>query len=171
MVLGAEPVYGGGIQRLREHIESGRLFAIPGGTRESDESILPRYREAVVQRNGPLPRPVKVVVDCGNGVSSLVAADTLRQLGAEVVSLFCESDGTFPNHHPDPTVLENLRDLRAAVVREQAELGIAFDGDGDRIGAVDEQGRVGVGDQLDRKSTRLNSSHGYISYAVFCLKK
>ena len=148
MVLGAEPVYGSGIQRLREHIESGRLFAIPGGTRESDESILPRYREAVVQRNGPLPRPVKVVVDCGNGVSSLVAADTLRQLGAEVVSLFCESDGTFPNHHPDPTVLENLRDLRAAVVREQAELGIAFDGDGDRIGAVDEQGRVVFGDQL-----------------------
>ena len=121
---------------------------MPGGTRESDESILPRYREAVVQRNGPLPRPVKVVVDCGNGVSSLVAADTLRQLGAEVVSLFCESDGTFPNHHPDPTVLENLRDLRAAVVREQAELGIAFDGDGDRIGAVDEQGRVVFGDQL-----------------------
>src|SRR6266571_3472582 len=148
MVLGAEPVYGSGIQRLREHIESGRLFAIPGGTRESDESILPRYREAVVRRNGPLPRPVKVVVDCGNGVSSLVAADTLRQLGAEVVSLFCESDGTFPNHHPDPTVLENLRDLRAAVVREQAELGIAFDGDGDRIGAVDEQGRVVFGDQL-----------------------
>src|SRR5207302_384882 len=80
--------------------------------------------------------------------SSVVAVDTLRQVGADVVPLFCESDGTFPNHHPDPTVVENLLDLQAAVRREHAELGIAFDGDGDRIGAVDEQGRVVFGDQL-----------------------
>ena len=72
----------------------------------------------------------------------------MQRLGAEVIPLFCESDGRFPNHHPDPTVPENLRDLQAAVRREGAELGIAFDGDGDRIGAVDEQGRPVFGDQL-----------------------
>jgi phosphomannomutase/phosphoglucomutase len=91
---------------------------------------------------------VQVVVDCGNGVTSLVAIETLRRLGAEVVPLFAESDGRFPNHHPDPSVVENLRDLQAAVQAERAELGIAFDGDGDRIGAVDEHGDVLFGDQL-----------------------
>jgi phosphomannomutase/phosphoglucomutase len=89
-----------------------------------------------------------VAVDCGNGVASLVAVRTLEAIGAEVVPLFCESDGTFPNHHPDPTVVENLRQLRSAVRRSGAELGIAFDGDGDRIGAVDETGAVVFGDQL-----------------------
>jgi phosphomannomutase/phosphoglucomutase len=77
-----------------------------------------------------------------------VAVDTLRKIGADVVPLFAESDGTFPNHHPDPTVPANLRDLTARVLREGAELGVAFDGDGDRIGAVDEQGRMVFGDQL-----------------------
>src|SRR5260370_16980358 len=95
-----------------------------------------------------LPRKVKAVVDCGNGVASVIAVDTLQRLGAEVVPLFCESDGTFPNHHPDPTVIENLRDLEAAVRRTGAELGIAFDGDADRIGAVAEHGAVVFGDQL-----------------------
>jgi len=87
-------------------------------------------------------------VDCGNGVTSLIAVETIRALGATVVPLFAESDGRFPNHHPDPTVLDNLRDLQAAVLREGAELGIAFDGDGDRIGAVDERGTPVFGDQL-----------------------
>jgi phosphomannomutase/phosphoglucomutase len=77
-----------------------------------------------------------------------VAIETLARLGADVVPLFAESDGTFPNHHPDPTVIDNLRDLQAAVQQEGAELGVAFDGDGDRIGAVDERGRVVPGDQL-----------------------
>src|SRR5204862_6931250 len=113
-----------------------------------DASGLARYRAAVVQRKRPLPRRIKFVVDCGNGVASLVAVETLRELGADVVPLFCTSDGTFPNHHPDPTVFENLHDLQATVRREGAELGIAFDGDGDRIGAVDEQGRAVLGDQL-----------------------
>src|SRR5205809_291644 len=96
----------------------------------------------------PLARRFKVVVDCGNGVTSLVAVETLRELGVEVVALFAESDGTFPHHHPDPTVLENLHDLQVAVKKEKAELGIAFDGDGDRIGAVDETGEPVLGDQL-----------------------
>jgi phosphomannomutase/phosphoglucomutase len=89
-----------------------------------------------------------VVIDCGNGAGSLIADSTLRGLGAEVTPLFCESDGTFPNHHPDPTVPENLRDLQMEVRRSGAELGIAFDGDADRIGAVDETGEIIYGDQL-----------------------
>jgi phosphomannomutase/phosphoglucomutase len=148
LVLSGEPIYGAAIQGLRRLIEEGRTPGRPGGLRGRDESVLARYREAIVQRNGPLARRVRVVVDCGNGVSSLVAVETLRQLGADVVALFCESDGTFPHHHPDPTVLENLADLQAAVRREHAELGIAFDGDGDRIGAVDEAGRPLFGDQV-----------------------
>ena len=148
MVLGGDAVHGEEIQGLRRLIEQGRTPGRQGGLRSQDDSVLARYRTAIVQHNGPLPRRVKVVVDCGNGVASVVAVDTLRELGAEVVPLFCESDGRFPNHHPDPTVLENLRDLQASVRRERAELGIAFDGDGDRIGAVDEQGRPVLGDLL-----------------------
>ena len=147
-VLGGDAVAGADIQDLRRLIEEARTPGRPGGGRSEEGSVLPRYRDAIVQRNGPLPRTVKVVVDCGNGVSSLIAVDTLRRLGADVIPLFCQSDGTFPNHHPDPTVVENLRDLQAAVRREGAELGIAFDGDGDRIGAVDDQGRPVFGDQL-----------------------
>ena len=147
-VLGGEAVAGADIQDLRRLIEEGRTPGRPGGGRSEDSSILPRYRDAIVQRNGPLPRKIKVVVDCGNGVSSVIAVEALQLLGADVVPLFCQSDGTFPNHHPDPTVVENLRDLQAAVRREKGELGIAFDGDGDRIGAVDEQGRPVFGDQL-----------------------
>src|SRR5256884_4953826 len=148
LVLGGESVHGAGIQGPRRRIDDDRARGRAGGSRGSDASVLARYRAAIVQRNGPLPRRIKVVVDCGNGVASLVAVETLRELGADVVPLFCTSDGTFPNHHPDPTVLENLHDLQAAVRREGAELGIAFDGDGDRIGAVDEQGQAVLGDQL-----------------------
>src|SRR5437762_1312089 len=146
VVLSGEAVAGPEIQHLRRLIEAGHAAGRPGGegTRRRDDTVLPRYRDAIAQRNSPLARRVKVVVDCGNGVSSVVAVATLRQVGADVVPLFCESDGTFPNHHPDPTVVENLRDLQAAVRREHAELGIAFDGDGDRIGAVDEQDRKSV---------------------------
>ncbi len=148
LVLRGEPIYGGDIQRVRRMIEEGALLERPGGRRTAYDAVLSEYGDAIVERNRPLARRVKVVVDCGNGVSSLVAVETLRRVGAEVVPLFAESDGSFPNHHPDPTVLENLRDLQAAVVREGAELGIAFDGDGDRIGAVDERGHVVFGDQL-----------------------
>lgn len=148
MVLSHEAIYGDDIQRMYQLIAADQLDRTPGGTRATDDSVLPAYREAIVRRNTPLPRPLKVVVDCGNGVTSLVAIETLRDLGCDVVPLFAESDGTFPNHHPDPTVVENLHDLQAAVAREGAELGIAFDGDGDRIGAVDERGTPVFGDTL-----------------------
>lgn len=148
MVLRGDAVFGDEIQRLRALIEGGRLRQADGGKQAGEGAVLAAYRDAIVERNRPLARTVKVAVDCGNGVTSLVAVETLRRLGAEVIPLFAESDGTFPNHHPDPTVVENLRDLQAVVRREGAELGIAFDGDGDRIGAVDERGTVVFGDQL-----------------------
>lgn len=146
MVLAGDSIHGEDVQRLYEII-SLETWKSGSGRQSADGSILGRYRDAIVERH-KLHRPVKVVVDCGNGVGSLIAVSTLEALGAEVVPLFCESDGTFPNHHPDPTVVENLRDLQAAVRRENAELGIAFDGDADRIGAVDERGTVIFGDQL-----------------------
>lgn len=145
MVLGGESIHGDAIQGLWETItlESWRTGA---GSERSDGSVLAAYREAIVSRH-TLARPVRVVVDCGNGVGSLVAVPTLEAVGAEVIPIFCESDGTFPNHHPDPTVPENLVDLQVAVRSHGAELGIAFDGDADRIGGVDETGRVLFGDQ------------------------
>jgi len=146
MVLAGLPLAGEDIQDLRRRIEADRFGSGRGSLSEHD--VLDAYRAEIVRRVGALDRPVRVVVDCGNGTASVAAPQLLRALGAEVVELFCESDGTFPNHHPDPTVLENLRDLQREVLSRGAELGIAFDGDGDRIGAVDERGEVLFGDQL-----------------------
>ena len=146
MVLAGEAFHGEDIIGLWEMITAERWMSGSGKER-SDSSVLQRYREAIISHH-KLERTVTVVVDCGNGVGSVIAVSTLRGLGAEVTPLFCESDGSFPNHHPDPTVPENLRDLQAAVRRTGAELGIAFDGDADRIGAVDETGEIIYGDQL-----------------------
>ncbi len=145
MVLAGDSIHGEAIQGLWEAITT-ETWRSGEGAQRSDASVLPAYRDAIVSRHA-LARPVRVVLDCGNGVASLIAVSTLEALGAEVIPLFCESDGTFPNHHPDPTVPENLVDLQAAVRLHGAELGIAFDGDGDRIGGVDETGRVLFGDQ------------------------
>ncbi|MDH3569518.1 MAG: phosphomannomutase, partial [Gemmatimonadota bacterium] len=147
MVSAGATLHGEDIQELHRLISDDALDTGDGAL-EADASVLGRYSDAIVSRNGPIARPVKVVVDCGNGVASLVAETVLHRLGADVVPLFCESDGTFPNHHPDPTVPEYLTDLQDTVRRTGAELGIAFDGDGDRIGAVDENGTIVYGDQL-----------------------
>jgi phosphomannomutase / phosphoglucomutase len=146
MVAAGESLHGDEILGLWEAIVAER-WRTGAGRQTSDSSVLGKYKSAIVSRHR-LRRPVKVVVDCGNGVGSVIAVATLEALGAEVTPLFCESDGTFPNHHPDPTVPENLRDLQAAVRRTGAELGVAFDGDADRIGAVDEHGEILFGDQL-----------------------
>jgi len=146
MVLGGLPFAGDDIQGLRERIERDR-FASGHGTR-SAHAVLDDYRREVLGRIGPLDRPLRVVVDCGNGTAGLTDPDVLESLGATVDRLYCESDGTFPHHHPDPTVLANLRDLQARVRAWGADVGIAFDGDGDRVGAVDEGGTVLFGDQI-----------------------
>ena len=146
MVLAGESFHGDEIQALYDVItkESWRQGT---GSTKAVSGVLDAYREAVTSRH-KLARRVRVVVDCGNGVSSLVAPRTITELGTDMTALFAESDGTFPNHHPDPTVPKNLVDLQAAVAKNKAELGIAFDGDGDRIGAVDENGRIIWGDQI-----------------------
>ncbi|MBI3566824.1 MAG: phosphomannomutase/phosphoglucomutase [Gemmatimonadetes bacterium] len=144
--VGTASLHGDGIQRLRQLIEAGKFPGGEGTLRE--ESVIDRYVDDIVARIGPLSRPLKVVIDCGNGVGSLVAPKLFPRLGITPTLLFAESDGTFPNHHPDPTVVENLHDLIAAVRREGADLGIGFDGDADRIGIVDGKGTIIWGDYL-----------------------
>jgi phosphomannomutase / phosphoglucomutase len=138
-------LYGAGVQDLKARILSGK-FRAGQGSRVS-HPVLDRYVEDLTGRF-QLSRPVKVAVDCGNGTGSVVAVRLLEAIGAEVLPIYCESDGRFPNHHPDPTVDENLADLIELVREEGAELGIAFDGDADRIGAVDHRGRIIRGDVL-----------------------
>ncbi len=147
MVVAGSTIHGDDIQELRRMID-GEAIRSGRGAFVHEDSVLGRYADAIIARNGPIARSVRVVVDCGNGVTSLVAESVLSRIGADVIPLYCESDGSFPNHHPDPTVPENLAALQEAVRRERAELGIAFDGDGDRIGAVDEDGNIVYGDQL-----------------------
>lgn len=143
--VGRASLYGDAIQDLYRRIAEGDFAAGSGGLAEED--VLDRYVADVAGRFS-LARPVKVAVDAGNGVGALVAEKLLTALGAEVTPLFCESDGTFPNHHPDPTVDENLEDLIAAVRAGGHDVGVAFDGDADRIGAVDEKGNIIRGDIL-----------------------
>ena len=144
--LGTESVHGHELQHLLELI---RTHAAPTGEGSvRHEAPIERYVTDVVARTGTLARPMKIVYDCGNGAASVAAPQLMRALGVDATGLFCESDGTFPNHHPDPTVAENLQDLIEAVQREGAELGIAFDGDADRIGLVDDQGRIIWGDHI-----------------------
>ena len=146
MAFQGMPFAGADVQALLARIQADRYTGGEGTRR--DESVFAAYEAEVVKRVGKLSRPVRVVVDCGNATGSVAAPALLRALGADVVELYCESDGTFPNHHPDPTVPENLVDLQALVRETGAELGLAFDGDADRIGAVDENARILYGDQL-----------------------
>ena len=145
-LLGAS-VYGAAIQDLKRRIlDDGRESGHFEGSIERVE-LLDRYIDDVAGRFD-VPGPVKVVLDCGNGAGSLVGTALLQQIGAQVIPLYCDSDGTFPNHHPDPTVDEYLVDLIDTVRREGADVGIGFDGDADRIGAVDENGKIVRGDVL-----------------------
>lgn len=144
--VGTGSLHGEGIQRLRQIIEAGQFRSGTGIVR--DEAIVDRYVADIAQRIGPLPAQMKVVVDCGNGVGAVVAPKLFKALGLTPTWLFAESDGTFPNHHPDPTVVENLQDLIRAVRETGSELGIGFDGDADRIGIVDGDGTIIWGDYL-----------------------
>ncbi len=145
MLTAHAPFYGPAIRGLWKRIETKR-FATGQGSYQS-RPILADYIADVVGRF-KLERPVSVVIDCGNGAGSLAAVQLLEGIGARVDALYCESDGRFPNHHPDPTVDANLSELIARVRSTGAELGVAFDGDADRIGAVDENGEIVRGDYL-----------------------
>ncbi|PIV76421.1 MAG: phosphomannomutase/phosphoglucomutase [Rhodocyclales bacterium CG17_big_fil_post_rev_8_21_14_2_50_68_7] len=139
MVLAGETLAGAAIQAVRARIERGDLAHGAGGLTQAD------VREAYVRRivsDVRLARPMKLVVDCGNGVAGDLAPRLLRELGCEVRELYCEVDGRFPNHHPDPSKPENLADLIRTVTATGAELGLAFDGDGDRLGVVTRAGEI-----------------------------
>jgi len=139
MVLAGETLAGAAIQAVRVRIERGDLAHGAGGLTQAD------VREAYVRRivsDVRLARPMKLVVDCGNGVAGDLAPRLLRELGCEVRELYCEVDGRFPNHHPDPSKPENLADLIRTVTATGAELGLAFDGDGDRLGVVTRAGEI-----------------------------
>ena len=145
--IGKEAIHGEAIQELRRVMEAGKF--ISGQGKLSEHPIIPDYL-AYLNRSfsGVNAKRLHVVIDCGNGAAALVAKQALEILGCRVTGLYCDVDGRFPNHHPDPTVLENLDDLIKAVKRHKADVGIGYDGDADRIGAIDEQGQVLWGDRL-----------------------
>lgn len=143
--LGTGPVYGKEIQNIRKIIESGDF--LNGSGKISGYDILPEYMEDI-QNRLPMKRPVKAIIDCGNGAASLVAPELMKNLGVDATCLFCEPDGRFPNHHPDPTVEAYMQALIQKVKESDAELGIGYDGDADRIGVVDENGNIIWGDRL-----------------------
>ena len=145
--VGKEAIHGEAIQELRRVMEKG-VF-VSGAGQLSEHAIIPDYL-AYIKKNfaGVNAHRLHVVIDCGNGAASLLAKDALELLGCKVTVLYGDLDGRFPNHHPDPTVLENLADLMQAVKNLRADAGIGYDGDADRIGAVDEQGEVLWGDRL-----------------------
>jgi phosphomannomutase/phosphoglucomutase len=148
--VGKGTLHGKDIQELRRIIESGEAETssgqLPIGKR-SEWSPLENYKQ-YVSGQFRLSRPLKVVVDPANACGALIAPELLRAIGCNVIPLYCDVDGKFPNHHPDPTVEENLADLKKKVLETKADLGIAYDGDADRIGAVDELGQTVFGDEL-----------------------
>ncbi len=145
LCVGTSTIHGDQIQEVRRVIEGGDLAAGTGSVGHYD--IIPEYLDEL-SNTFDFKRKLKVVVDAGNGTGGLVAPELFRRLGCDVVELYCDVDGTFPNHHPDPTVEANLVELRQRVVDEGADLGLAYDGDADRIGAVDEKGGIIWGDKL-----------------------
>lgn len=145
--LGKETLYGAQIQDIRMKIERGEYSEKAGGKVERYE-IIPPYHKHLLADVPRLARPLKVVIDAGSGVGGPVAPPLFRRLGCQVWEIACEPDPNFPFHHPDPTVPENLAMLIDKVKQENADLGVAYDGDADRIGAVDENGKILWGDEL-----------------------
>ncbi len=146
LALGPSTLYGEDIQRVRRVMDQGQFQS--GAGRLVKQDPVPAYLAMLREKIKLGSRPLKVVVDAGNGTAALFAEDVMRGFGVETVPLFCTPDPTFPHHHPDPVVAKNLQDLIRTVKAEQADIGIAFDGDGDRIGVVDEAGRIVWGDRL-----------------------
>jgi phosphomannomutase/phosphoglucomutase len=143
--VGKDAIYGREIQRVRETVEKRAFVRGRGSIARHD--INRDYRH-FIRENVTVGREIKVVVDAGNGTGGVVGVPIMRDLGCQVQELYCEMDGRFPHHHPDPTVEKNLRNLIATVAATRADLGIGYDGDADRIGVIDEEGRIIWGDKL-----------------------
>ena len=146
MMIGAGTLHGDAIQTLRERAASGDFVTGAGSVQTRD--IVPDYLDRVLGDITPGPRSLRVVIDGGNGIAGPTAMALYERLEFDVVGQYIEPDGTFPNHHPDPTILETVEILAESVRRESADLAIGFDGDGDRIGVVDADGTVQWGDRL-----------------------
>ncbi|MBX9936223.1 MAG: phosphomannomutase/phosphoglucomutase [Burkholderiaceae bacterium] len=172
MVLAGRAIYGDEIQALSRTMEEESWQLAPGGSvRQAD--VLPAYR-ARITSDVALARPIKIVVDCGNGIAGASAPAIFRALGCEVIELFSEVDGNFPNHHPDPSKPENLRDLIAALQASDAELGLAFDGDGDRLGIVTKDGQNIFPDRqmmLFAQDVLARVPGGHIVFDVKCTQR
>jgi len=170
MVVAGDTLSGDEIQDLRRRVESG-VFAAGAGKRTRAD-VLDAYVDRIVG-DVKLDRPFKVALDCGNGVAGVVAPRLFRRLGCEVTELFSEVDGNFPNHHPDPSKLENLRSLVQELKTGKAELGLAFDGDGDRLGVVTKSGRIIFPDRqlmLYAKDVLSRNPGAEIIYDVKCTR-
>jgi phosphomannomutase len=173
MVLAGRAIYGDEIQALRRAMDEGMgaPHATPGRVR--NVNVLAPYRDRIVQ-DAKLSRRMKVVVDCGNGIAGASAPGIFRALGCDVVELFSEVDGNFPNHHPDPSKPENLKDLIAAIGEHGAELGLAFDGDGDRLGIITRGGNTIYPDRqlmLLARDVLQRVPGGTIIYDVKCTQR
>jgi len=145
MSVGQSSIYGADIQKLREIIEKEDFLTGTGKVRKVN--IIQDYIKDIAKRLD-IKGKVKVVFDCGNGSASLVIEDLMKALGINAYFMYCEPDGTFPNHHPDPTIVEYIADLREQVLKLKADIGIAFDGDADRLGVIDDKGEIIWGDRL-----------------------
>lgn len=168
MVVAGNAIHGEAIQALYRRIVDGRYESGSGSYATHD--IVEAYLERIAS-DVKLAAPIRIAVDCGNGVAGAFAAPLYRRMGCEVVELFCEVDGTFPNHHPDPALLENLQDLMRELATGDAEIGLAFDGDGDRLGVVTKDGQVIFPDrQLMLFAAEVLSRHpgGQVIYDVKC---
>jgi len=146
MCLGSGSIHGEDIQRIRSIIEN-KAFVKAGGGSLAVANVLPAY-QSFVQENISIERRLRIAVDAGNGTAGVVAVPIMKTMNLEVHDIFCEMDGTFPNHEADPTVLKNMKDLIALVKGKKLDVGIGYDGDGDRIGVVDEKGDIVYGDKL-----------------------
>ena len=144
--LGKTTIYGEEIQAVLHVIQAGQFERGQGSVTHQD--VGSAYVDEVVRRMGRIARPLRIVCDAGNGTGGLFGPQMLRRIGAEIIELYCDVDGRFPNHHPDPTIPEALKDLIARVQETGAAFGVAWDGDADRIGVVDGRGQVVWGDQL-----------------------
>jgi len=170
IMIGGQALFGEGILSLQALIQR-RAYKNGKGCLVSQD-ILEPYQEAI-EKDIQLSRPLKVVVDCGNGVAGAVVPYIYQALGCEIIPLFCEVDGRFPNHHPDPGQPDNLQDLIHAVRLHKADIGLAFDGDGDRLGVVDDQGKIIWPDRqliLFAKNVLAHHPKAKIIYDVKCTR-
>ena len=139
MLIAGNTLHGNDIKSLYQRIIEGNVST--GTGTHSDKNVVPDYLDTIIN-DIKLEKPLNIAVDCGNGVAGVLATELFTRLGCKVTELFCDVDGNFPNHHPDPSKPENLLDLQKAIKTSQLDIGLAFDGDGDRVGILDDQQNI-----------------------------